>query len=59
MVAHNFLRDARTAQLVQTWLSVVAHHVEYQHCCVAAKVGLECGNEVVSFPCIKVWGSVL
>ena len=43
----------RIAQLVQTWLSVVAPHVDYQHCCEAAKVGLECGNELVSFPCPK------
>ena len=30
-----------------------AHHVDYPHCCEAAKVGLECGNELVSFPCLK------
>ena len=53
MVAQNSLRDMRIAQLVQTWLSVVAPHVDYQHCCEAAKVGLECGNELVSFPCPK------
>ena len=43
----------RTAQLVQTWLSVVAPHSDFQHYCEAAKVGLECGNELVSFPCLK------
>ena len=53
MVAQRSLRDMRIAQLVQTWLSVVAPHVEYQHCCEAAKAGLEHGNELVSFPCPK------
>ena len=53
MVAQNSLGDMRTAQLVQTWLSVVAPHVDFQHCCEAAKVGLERGNELVSFPCPK------
>ena len=28
-------------------------HLDYQHCCEAAKVGLERGNELVSFPCPK------
>ena len=28
MVAQNSLRDVRIAQLVQTWLSVVAPHVD-------------------------------
>ena len=32
---------------------MVATHVDYQHCCEAAKVGLECGNYLVSFPCPK------
>ena len=32
---------------------MVAPHVDYQHCCDAAKVGLECGNEIVSFLCPK------
>ena len=32
---------------------MVAPHVDYQCCCEAAKVGLECGNELVSFPCPK------
>ena len=41
----------KIAQLVQTWLSVLAPHVDYQHCCETAKVGLERGNELVSFPC--------
>ena len=53
MVAQNSLRDMRIAQLVQTWLSVVAPHVDYHYCCEAAKVGLEYGNELVSFPCPK------
>ena len=53
MVAQNSLGDIRIAQLVQTWLSVVAPHVDYQCCCEAAKIGLECGNELVSFPCPK------
>ena len=39
--------------LVKTWLSVVAPHVNYQHCCQAAKVGLASGNELASFPCPK------
>ena len=30
-----------------------APHVDYQHCCEAAKIGLERGNEIVSFPCPK------
>ena len=53
MVAQNYLGDVRIAQLVQTWLSVVAPHVDYQHYCEATKVGLEHGNELVSFPCPK------
>ena len=53
MVARNSLGDMRTAQLVQTWLSVVAPYVDFQNCCEAAKIGLECGNEVVLFPCPK------
>ena len=53
VVAQNSLRDARIAQLVQIWLSVVAPHVDYQRCCEAAKDGLECGNKLVSFPCLK------
>ena len=53
MVAQNSLRDMRIAQLVQTCLGMVAHHVNYQHCCEAAKVGLKSGNELVSFPCPK------
>ena len=32
---------------------MIANHVDYQHCCEAAKVGLEHGNELVSFPCPK------
>ena len=43
----------RTTQLVQTWLSVVAPHVDFQCCYEAAKVGFESGNELVSFPCPK------
>ena len=38
---------------MKTWLSVVAPHVNYQHCCEAAKVRLARGNELVSFPCPK------
>ena len=53
MVAQYSLRDAKIAQLVQTWLSVVAPHVDYQHCCEASKVGFKCGNELVSFLCPK------
>ena len=26
---------------------------DYQHCCEAAKIGLACGNELVSIPCPK------
>ena len=40
-------------QLVKTWLSVVAPHVDFQYCCEAAKIGLGCGTELVSFPCPK------
>ena len=43
----------RVAHLVQIWLSVIAPHANYQHCCEAARVGLECGNELVSFLCPK------
>ena len=43
----------RVEQLVKTWLSVVAPHVDYQHCGEAAKIGLASGNELVSFPCHK------
>ena len=53
VVAHKSLGDMRIAQLVQTWLSVVTPHIDYQRCCEAAKVGLERGNELVSFPCPK------
>ena len=53
MVAQNSLRNTRIAQLVQTWLSGIAPHVDYQHCCKDAKVGLEHGNELVSLPCSK------
>ena len=49
MVAQNSLGDARIAQLVQTCLSMVAPHVDYQHCCEAARAGLEYGK-LVSFP---------
>ena len=57
MVAQNSLRDITIAHLVQTWLNVVAHHVDYQHCCEAAEVGLEHGNKLASFPCPK-YGAV-
>ena len=53
MVAQNSLRYMRISQLVQTWLSVVTPHVDYQHCCEAAKVGLEHRHELVLFPCPK------
>ena len=53
VVAQNSLRNMKTSQLVQTWLSVVAPHVAFQNCCEAAKVGLEHGNKLVSFPCPK------
>ena len=36
---------------------MVAPYVDYQLCCEAAKIGLECGNELVSFPCPK-YGAV-
>ena len=45
------------SQLVQTWLSVVAPNVNYQHCYAAAKIRFECGNDLVSFPCLK-YGAV-
>ena len=32
---------------------MVAPHVDYQHYCEASKVGIERGNELVSFPCPK------
>ena len=38
-------------RLVSTWLNVVALHVQYQHCCEAAKIGLASANELPSFPC--------
>ena len=44
MVAQKSFSDMRIAQLVQAWLSVVAPHIDYQHYCEAAKVGLEYGN---------------
>ena len=53
MVAQNSLEDMRAVKSVQTCLSVVAPHVDFQHCCEAAKVGLEYRNELVSFPCPK------
>ena len=31
-------------------MSVVAPHVDYKRCCEAAKIGLETGNELASFP---------
>ena len=43
----------RVEQLVKTWLSVVAPHIDYKHCYEAAKIGLASGNELVSFPCPK------
>ena len=43
----------RIVQLVKTWLSVVATHVDDQHCCEAVKIGLASGNELVSFLCPK------
>ena len=53
MVAQNSIIDMIIAQLVQAWLSLVAPHVDYQHCCEAARVGLEPGNKLVIFPCPK------
>ena len=38
---------------METWLSVVAPHMNYQQCCETAKVGLASGNELASFPCTK------
>ena len=32
---------------------MVAPHVDYHFCYKAAKIGLETGNELVSFPCPK------
>ena len=32
---------------------MVASHVDFQHCCEAAKIVLASGNELVSFPCPK------
>ena len=50
--------DMRIAQLVQTWLSVIAPYVDYQRCCEAAKVGLEHGNELLivslSYVCMTI-----
>ena len=34
---------------------MVSPHVDYQHCCEAARIGLECGNDLVLFPCPKCW----
>ena len=53
MLAQNSSRDVRISQLVQTWLSVFAPHVDYQRCFEADKIGLEHRNELVSFPCPK------
>ena len=53
MVAQNSLRNVRISQLLQTWLSMVTPYVDYQRCCEASNVGLERGNELVSFPCPK------
>ena len=47
------MSDIRIEYLIKTWLSVVAPHVDYQHCYEAAKIGLASGNELVSFPCPK------
>ena len=38
----------KVEELVQTWLSVVAPHVDLQRCYEAAKIGLASGNELVS-----------
>ena len=43
----------KVEQLVKTWLSVVAPHVDYQCCYEAAKIGLASENELVLFPCPK------
>ena len=32
---------------------MVAPHVDFQHCCEAAKIGLASGNRILSFPCPK------
>ena len=53
MVARHSLIDKKVEQLVKTWLSVVAPHVDFQHCCEADNIGLASGNELVSFPCPK------
>ena len=53
MVAKYSLIDKKVEQLVKTWLSVVAPHVDFEHCYEAAKVGLTSGNELASFPCPK------
>ena len=37
MVAYNFLSDNTVEQLFKTCLSVVAPHVDYQHCCEAGQ----------------------
>ena len=43
----------RVDQFLQTWLSVVAPHVDYQHCYEAAKSSIASGIKLVSFPCPK------
>ena len=53
VVTSHYLSNMRINELVKTWLSVVAPHVDYQHCCEAAKIGLTSGNEMVSFPSLK------
>ena len=53
VVASHSLNDERVQQLVKTWLSVVAPHVDYYQCCETAKVGLASGNDLASFPCQK------
>ena len=47
------MSDKRIEQLVKTWLSVIALHVNYQRYYEAAKVGFASGNELVSFPYSK------
>ena len=51
------MSNERVAQLVQTWLSVVALYVDYHYYYEAAKIGLASGNELVSFPC-PMYGAV-
>ena len=53
MVAWHYLSDKRVEQLVKTWYSVVAPHVDCYYCYEAAKIGLASGNELVSFTCPK------